>query len=423
MPMTDTELKSVIGNQIQTCRSYLSAEIASDRQENLRYYLNRPLGNEIEGRSQIISSDVQDTIEALMPDLVEIFCASGQVIIYKPTGAEDEEFAEQATDYINDVVLWQDNPGYKIIHDYIKDCIVEKKGILKIWWDDERPEEMEELDEVTFLDLASYLMDPTVEVVEWEEADPDAPETAALFSVTLIRRPETGRVRIEVVPSEEFLVGPRDQHLDEKTSFMSHRWYPTRSELVELGYDPDLVWSLPTVEGQNTANLDRSRIQHARWSDDRSRLTDYGVQFESQRQLEVYECYPLMDYEGTGISKRYLVRAVGFDAAYILPDPETGELAVEIPDHPFVGMDGIRQPHRFFGRAVADLVRDVQKIKSTIQRQTLDNMYNLNNIRAAVSNKVDLDDFLSNDIGSAISVDTDNADVNGHIAPPPPPSG
>lgn len=413
--MTHTELKSVVGNQIQTCRSYLSAEIASDRQESLRMYLNRPLGNEIEGRSQVISSDVQDTIEALMPDLVEIFAASGQVFVYKPTGAEDEELAKQATDYINDVVLWQDNPGYTIIHDFIKDCIVEKIGILKIWWDDERPEEMEDLDEVTFLDLASYMMDPTVEVVEWEEPDPETPEMEAMFSVKLIRRPETGRIKIEVVPSEEFLVGPRDQTLDETTSFCAHRWYPTRSELVELGYDPKLVWSLPTVEGQNTANLDRSRIQHARWSDDRSRLTDYGVQFESQRQLEVYECYPLMDYEGTGVSKRYLVRAVGFDAAYILPDPETGDLAIEIPDHPFVGMDGIRQPHRFFGRAVADLVRDVQRIKSTIQRQTLDNMYQINNARAGVSNKVDLDDFLSNDVGSAISVDTDQADVAGHI--------
>ena len=417
-PMTEQDLQSVIGNQIQTSRSYLSAEVAADRAESLRMYLNRPLGNEIEGRSQVISSDVQDTIEALMPDLVEIFCASGQIITFNPTGAEDEAFSEQVTDYVNDVVLWQDNPGYEIIHDFIKDCLVEKKGILKIWWDDERPEEREELDGVTFLDLAGYMMDPNVEIVEYEEeTEPSIDDLRATYSVTLVRRPETGRIRIEVVPSEEFVIGPRDQKIDETASFLAHLYYPTRSDLVEMGYDKDLVWSLPYVEGQNTSNLDKSRIQQARWSDDRSRLTDYGVQFESQRQIEVYECYPLMDYEGTGVSKRYLVRAVGSDASHILPDPETGEDATEIPDHPFVGMDGIRMPHRFFGRAVADLVRDVQKIKSTIQRQTLDNMYNMNNARAAISNKVDLDDFLSNDVGSAISVDTDGADVSGHIQP------
>ena len=84
--MSDSELTSLVGQQLQHARSYLSAEVASDRQANLRYYLNRPLGNEVEGRSQVVSTDVQDTIESIMPDLVEMFAASGAIWKYQPTG-------------------------------------------------------------------------------------------------------------------------------------------------------------------------------------------------------------------------------------------------------------------------------------------------------------------------------------------------
>ncbi len=413
-PMTEYELKSMIGQQIQHSRSYLSAEIASDRQENLRYYLNRPLGNEVEGRSQVISTDVQDTIESIMPDLMEMFAASGAIWKYQPQNPEDVPFIKQIDSYIFDVVWNVDNPGFKISHDAIKDVLLEKTGILKVWWDDTRPTTQEMLREVSLLQIMQYEADPNIEILE---ASPNmAGEVpTGLYDIKIERTQETGRCTIEVIPSEEFLVNTRTRELDQTCSFCAHRRYTARSELVEQGYDPEFVWDLPTIEGNNNANLDRSRVRHARFSDDRSALTDYGVQPESEREIEVYECYLLMDYEGDGISKRYLVRTAGFDGSVLLPDPDTGEVAVEIEDHPFVKMEAIRQTGRFFGRAVADLVRDIQKIKSTIQRQTLDNIYEINNQRSAISQKVDIDDYLNNDVGAAIPVDDDTA--VGHVVP------
>lgn len=413
--LNEFELKAVIGQQLMHARSYLSAEVASDRQSNLRYYLNRPFGNEVEGRSQVISTDVQDTIEALMPDLIELFLESGHIWNYTPYGPEDVQWAEQASDYINDIVWKTDNPSFKIAHDVLKDCLLEKTGIWKIWWDDSRPETVEVLRQVSMMDILRYEADPNVEILEAEEELSDG---FSAFNVRIKRTQETGRCRIEVIPSEEFLISTRASELDETTSFCAHRRYTSRSELVEQGYDPEFVWQLPTIEGNNNANLDRSRVRHARYSDDRSALTDYGQQFESEREIEVYECYPLVDVKGEGISKRHLVRAAGFDASVLLPDLDTGEYALEIDDHPFVSTECIRQPHRFFGRAVADLVRDIQLIKSTIQRQTLDNMYQINNQRAVTSNKVDLDDYLNNDVGAAVPVNDQSA--VGHVVPIPP---
>jgi len=413
-PMTESELKSVIGQQLQHARSYLSAEVASDRQANLRYYLNRPLGNEVEGRSQVISTDVQDVVESIMPDLMEMFAASGAIWKYQPNGPEDVAYVKQADSYVFDVVWNVDNPGFKITHDALKDVLLEKTGILKIWWDDDRPTSEEMLREVTLLQIMQYDNDPNIKILEAEDNMRGKVPTG-LYDIKIERTQETGRCRIEVVPSEEFLINTRARDLDETTSFCAHRRYTTRSELVEQGYDKDFVWDLPTIEGNNNANLDRSRVRHARFSDDRSALTDYGVQFESEREIEVYECYVLMDYEGDGISKRYLVRTAGFDGANLLPDPDTGEDAVQIEDHPFVKMEAIRQPHRFFGRAVADLVRDIQLIKSTIQRQTLDNTYQINNQRAVTSNKVDLDDWLNNEVGASIPADDTTA--VGHVVP------
>ena len=413
-PMEDHELKSLVGQQIMHSRSYLSAEVAADRQQNLRYYLNRPLGNEVEGRSQVISTDVQDTIESLMPDLVEMFTASGAIWKYEPAGPEDEAFTEQVADYVHDVIWSVDNPGFKISHDAIKNVLLEKNAIFKVWWDDTRPEKEEALREVSIVDLLVLDNDPNVEVIEAEEnLYGDVP--TGLFDITVRRKRETGRCVVEVVPSEEFLVSTRVREADETAGFLAHRRYMSRSELVEMGYDKDFVWSLPTIEGNNNANADRSRVRHARFSDDRSALTDYGVQAPSEREIEVYECYMLLDYDGDGISSRYLVRTAGSDGDVLLPDPDTGETAVEIEDHPFVSMEAIRQPGRFFGRAVADLVRDIQLIKSTIQRQMLDNMYNINNQRAAISTKVELDDWLNNDVGAAVPVDDTTA--VGHVVP------
>src|SRR5690606_4720812 len=95
-----------------------------------------PYGDEEDGRSQAISRDVLETVEWLMPDLLRVFMGSDDVVHYEPVGPEDEQAAIQATDYANHI-FWKDNPGYQLMYDWFKDALLQKVGVLKVWWAEE----------------------------------------------------------------------------------------------------------------------------------------------------------------------------------------------------------------------------------------------------------------------------------------------
>lgn len=438
-PLTENEIAALVGQQVQHSKSYLENEIAGDRSKNLRYELGEPLGNEVEGHSKVVSTDVADTIQSLMPDIMEIF-GSGPPVKYKATQEGQEAFAEEATEYVNSIVWHEDNDGDLITHDWSKDTLVEKNGVLKVYWDDEPEVEEEEHEGVTLSQVTQWELDPRVEVTASEPVEAEEEEseegigeevesgevvplmTAALlpeptYNVTLERTLKEGVCRLDVVPSEEFLITSRDTALDESTQFCAHRTSFTRSYWIERGFDEDAILALPSNDDLMT---DRSkRTARARNADQESALTFGSVQQLTMQKVVVNECYMRLDLEGTGESRIYLIWTGGEEGDRLLRDPDTGLVASPVDYHPFVDMTAIRQPHRWAGRAVADLMRSIQEIKSTLQRQALDNTYNVNNQRAAISNKVSLDDWLNNEIGGTVEVDTDAGDVAGHIFVPP----
>ena len=109
----------------------------------------------------------------------------------------------------------------------------------------------------------------------------------------------------------------------------------------------------------------------------------------------------VLDDDGIAETRKVTVAGSGYE----ILKRDGKEENLEVDEHPFVSFSSIRMPHKFFGRAVADLVMDVQLIKSTIQRQLLDNMYNVNNARSAINERVDLDDYLTNRPGGAVRIE------------------
>jgi hypothetical protein len=75
-----------------------------------------------------------------MPSLMDIFAGSDEVVRFEPVGLEDEAAAQQETDYVNHVFM-QQNPGFMILYSFIKDALLSKTGIVKVWWE-EREEEL-----------------------------------------------------------------------------------------------------------------------------------------------------------------------------------------------------------------------------------------------------------------------------------------
>ena len=144
--------------------------LSSERQRANEYYLGdmsadmpRP-----EGRSGAVSTDVADTIEGLMPSLMEIFASGDKVVEFEPVGPEDEEAAEQETDYVNHVFM-QKNPGFLITYSFIKDALLSKNGIVKVGWEEGETEERETyrgLDEGAYALLLKAEADGEIEIVE-----------------------------------------------------------------------------------------------------------------------------------------------------------------------------------------------------------------------------------------------------------------
>ena len=157
MKKSNQEILSVLSREIHNASGYIGGELVARRKKSLEYYLGSPLGNEQEGRSQVVSNDVLDTVESLMPSLMRIFTSGDNVFNCEGMGPEDEEIARQCSDYLN-YIFYKENDGFLALYTAFKDALIQKNGILKVYWDDAQKIEREEYSRLTddeFNDLVS----------------------------------------------------------------------------------------------------------------------------------------------------------------------------------------------------------------------------------------------------------------------------
>ena len=132
-PLTELEVGSIVSSEIKASLGYIGSDITEQRQKSLEYYFGEPFGNEQEGRSQVVSTDVSDVIESILPTLLRTFAASDEIVKCEPVTAEDEEVAKQASDYLN-YVFNKDNDGFITLYTLFKDALIQKNGVAKIYW-------------------------------------------------------------------------------------------------------------------------------------------------------------------------------------------------------------------------------------------------------------------------------------------------
>jgi hypothetical protein len=177
--MSAGDLKALLAAERYDALSAMAASKLSDeRASALNYYMGN-MSKDMpapDGRSKAISSDVADTIEGLMPPLMEIFASGDEVVQFAPVGPEDVAAAEQETDYVNHVFM-QQNPGFLVLYSFIKDALLSKVGVVKVWW-----ECRDEVERETYLDqpddaFALIVSQPGVEIVEHTERDIASPSS------------------------------------------------------------------------------------------------------------------------------------------------------------------------------------------------------------------------------------------------------
>jgi hypothetical protein len=401
--MDDIEFQGIVRNEIEQALGHYDTEYSQDRIDAMDYYLGEPFGNEQPDRSQVVSTEVSDTIEHIMPSLMRIFTQSEEYVRFAPHGPEDVAVAEQASDYCNWVIN-NDNRGFEIMHNWFKDALILKNGVVKFYWDEKTDIETEEYADLNDEELTVILADPEVEIVEQDERTigedmitPDGMMIPApvLYDIKVKRTKTDGKVCIENVPPEEFLITSRAKSLED-ADFVAHRSSMSVSDLVQMGYSRDEIEKYAGVSDVETSEERTSRFE------DLEGGAPYDSLDPTMRDVLVTECYIRSDYDGDGVAEFRRVLTVG-NGYHVLENEECDHL-------PFAILSPILMPHRAIGRSVAELVMDVQLIKSTLMRQLLDNIYNTNNARVvAVEGQVNLDDLLTNRPGGIVRTRTAGA--------------
>lgn len=394
--MDDRELISAIQREETQATGYYTGQVAAEQSRALDYYYGRPFGNEEDGRSQVVSTDVADTIEGMLPIILRPFVGSDEVVKFNPFAEEDVEAAQQETDYINHIVT-QRNSAFLELYQWVKTGLLQKNGVVKYWWQSDKQPITDRLQGLSEDELAFLMQDKEIEVIEREQyVDP---MLGPLYNVKIRRYLHEEGARYQAVPPEEFLIS-RDAPNPDPTCarFVQHRQRLTISAIREMGYEvPDGV----SDYSQDPAYSDQYQ---ARRNEDEQEQNFDGVTDEN-REVVFKETYYLVDFDGDGIAERRKVCSIG---SLILTNEEADDV-------PFRAWSPYVQPFKFYGQSAADLVMDIQLIKSTLLRQTMDNIYTINNNRTYISDKVNIDDLLANPLGGYIRVD--GQDVGNHVKP------
>ncbi len=398
MKMDSGTIKGILENEIDNAIGYVETETTEARRKALDYYLRNPYGNEVEGRSQIVTGEVAEAIDGALPQLIRVFTTTEDIVSFEPQSPGDEESAKQATDYCN-WVFYRENDGLLILHNWFKDALMQKVGVVKCYWEKKEDVNKEKYKNLSEDELAMLLSDPGIEVVEqeveFEESMDMAGNIIAIprYEVKIKKVKKYGCVRIENVPPEEFLISKAARTVED-SPFIAHRKLMTRSELIAMGFDADEIDSLPSYDDLQFTPERVARFPQGEQPDENISLD------KSMQVIEVYECYIYIDENDDGIAERRRILYAGNE---ILDDEECDYV-------PFHALCPIPVPHKFFGQSLADRTMDIQLIKSTVTRQMLDNLYLTNNARIGiVDGQVNIDDALNATPGGVIRMKSANA--------------
>lgn len=353
------------------------SDLSNQRALAMDHYLARPYGDELDGRSQVVSRDLMEVVDWALPELMNVFLASGNVVDFVPMNDEDVEAAEQESDYVNHVLI-QENNCWLVFHDWFWDALVLKNGYVKTFWEEEETFEVQKLEGLTEEELTLVMENKMVEVSRQAEYIID---DITVFDVEIRIKTKRGKVTIECCPPEEIRVSRNARGDINSADYVEHITHKPRTDLIAMGMDRDFVDNLAA----SAADDGIESISRDTTADDRQ---IYDAIDQSMELVEYRECYVRVDFDDDGEAELRRVIIVGNKI------PDGDEWNEEVDHIPFSSITPKRMPHRHIGESMDDEISDIQEIKTVLQRQFLDNLYGLVNQEWLVNERVNLDDFL-----------------------------
>lgn len=389
---SNVDLKALIAREISLAedgRSQASKKLT----KALQYYQGEMKDVVAEtGRSQAVSRDVADVMGWMLPGIIRVFSASDHMAIAEPVGREDEEQAAQATDSLN-YTFWKENDGYRIIYNATWDSLIGANAIIKTYWDVITKYDISFHSGLDDQALAKLTDDDDVEVlqhtpttVQVEDPAGGEPISMAVHEVKIRRKVTLGKTCLDVIPPEDYGKDTESRTCEE-ARFQYHRSRKSRSELVEMGFDRAIVDTLAKASDKETA--EEIARNHQGENDDGDK---------SMEVVDLFECYVQVDRDGDGIAELWQVFYAGNSGGGVILSEEEWE-----DENPFDDIPCNPMPHRWEAQSIADETMDVQRIKTVLTRQSLDNIYATNNPQRFVTGDIsNPEELFSPSFGGAV---------------------
>lgn len=372
--LSDEQLAIHLEHQNRMAIGYLSDEVAAKQDDNLDRYLGMPYGDEEEGSSNAVSMDVAEVVDWAVPDIMEPFISGDRIVEFEPATEADEEWVEQATDLANHQ-FFNDNAGVIVLHDTIKTACIQRIGVIKTVWEDDDKIRHQELTGLPIISVQLLQQDKSVKILEIEAEDVDPSmldETTAqafldgkVYTVEIEKRTRFGTNKLYSIPPEQFKVSHRVDDL-KRAEYCCHEVEKRRYELLDMGFDPELVAACKDTKNKDTLRDDKRFPEELR--------NETTPTNSSSDLLTLCEEYVHIDANGDGRAEVLQVFRVG----RVILSRE------EVDENPFDTWSADRIPNRLIGLGLADKVKQTQKIKTHLTRQMLDNVYLSNNPRIEV---------------------------------------
>ncbi|MBZ7920547.1 phage portal protein [Ensifer adhaerens] len=372
--LTNGQVASQVTQLVKDCESFRD-QLSSARIKAMEYYDGEMKDVPADpNRSKVVSRDVRAAIKKVLPSIIRTILGNDKVVEYEPVNQGDEAGAEQATDYIN-YIVFPESDGYDAVQDAAHDALKLRNGVIRWWYDKKRIVEVSRhtgLDEAAMVQLVAS---DDVDVLEQSQSvatidTPEGPKKITVYDLKIRRTVEKGCTRLAAVPLEEFLIHPDAMSIDDSLCTgisMKMR----RSDLVAMGYDRAVIDELPATTKDNEKETEEfTRRRDVVDADDQVA--------KAAQEIDYYELYVKLDVDDDGIAElRRMVFAGGTAEKNLLENEEWDEA-------PFADLITERRPHQREGNSITDDVAELQRVKTVLLRQTLDNIYWQNNLQPIV---------------------------------------
>lgn len=392
--MDERRLLSILKQEESDASSYYQSQLAHAQTEAMERYLGQPYGDEIEGMPKVVSGDVEDTVNTIMPHIMRMFLAPEDLISVEDDLGENVEVEQQAAKYLEHI-FFKENDGKSVLHDFVFDGLLQRIGIVSVCYEEPKPGVPKEYHNITPERYQQFAGSPEYEILEAAENEPD--ELGQITAnIKVQKTPKVGNFKVEAVAPEEFSIATRSKSIADAD-------YHRRKQSVFLA---DLVQAFPekrddliSDEGHaaddQVEDLDSDERRQARFEDENYDFNDYSHEKEREK-VDLLTEWIRIDYDGDGVVELRQVKRVGNT---ILEN-------IQVDRSELIEWSPIRVAHRAVGRSVTDQIEELTKIKTALIRFNIRNLEQVLSPRTFIRTQDEdvIDQILERDVGSVVPV-------------------